>query len=81
MKLKTLVLSATFMASAALLLNSCSQNGNSAKTDGKKTAAAVKGDSAQAETADTLSVKKSTYPPIDKKLYDSLMKFNAHGDT
>jgi hypothetical protein len=81
MRLKTLVLSATFVASAALLFNSCSQNGNNAKTDGKKTAAAVKGDSAQAETADTLSVKKSTYPPIDKKLYDSLMKFNAHGDT
>jgi hypothetical protein len=79
MKLKNVLLSATLLLSSIILLPGCSQNDKTGKTDSKKTAA--KTDSALAEAADTLSVKKSEYPPIDKKLYDSLMKFNAHGDT
>jgi len=60
------------------LLTNCKQSGNTSKPGAKQSA---KADSAKGETEDTLSVVKSSYPPLDKKLYDSLLKFNAHGDT
>ncbi len=81
MKLKNILLSATLLLSTLILLPGCSQSDKGGKTDSKKTAPKTAADSAKAEAADTLSVKKSDYPPIDHKLYDSLMKFNAHGDT
>jgi hypothetical protein len=79
MKLKTVLLSATLLLTSIVLLPGCSQSDKTGKTDSKKTAA--KTDSAKAEEPDTLSVKKSDYPPTDKAKYDTALKFNAHGDT
>ena len=59
------------------LLTNCKQSGNTSKPGAKQS---TKADSAKGETEDTLSVVKSSYPPLDKKLYDSLLKFNAHGE-
>jgi flagellar motility protein MotE (MotC chaperone) len=78
MKLKSVVFSALFAVCSIVLISSCNQSGGS-KSAGKKagdTTAKAKG-----EEADTLSVVKSSYPPIDKAKYDELLKFNAHTDT
>jgi hypothetical protein len=77
MKLKNIILSAVFLLSSLLLFSNCSQSqGNSAtkavvKDSAKKVAAVAK---------DTVPAK-IVYPPLNKKLYDSLMKRSAHGDT
>jgi hypothetical protein len=78
MKLKNVILSAVFFISTLLLFSNCSQSQNKktvttvVKTDTtKKTVAVIK---------DTIPAKV-VYPPLDKKLYDSLMKRLAHGDT
>ncbi|MBK0377682.1 hypothetical protein [Mucilaginibacter segetis] len=80
MKLKNTVFSVLFLSFITLSLSNCSSDTDSKAAD-KKT------DSVSAKTADnendadTLSVVKSNYPPIDKALYDSLMKRMANGDT
>jgi hypothetical protein len=78
MKLKNVLFPSLFLALSLFIFSGCDQTGGNKKT-GKKadtTAAAKEGDE-----ADTLSVAKSSYPPTDKAQYDSLIKFNAHGDT
>jgi hypothetical protein len=77
-EIKKLIFSALFALSSLVLFSACSQS-NGGKVADKKagdTSAKAKG-----EEADTLSIVKSTYPPTDKALYDSLLKFNAHTDT
>jgi hypothetical protein len=62
-----------------VLFSNCSQsNGSKKVTDSTATAAAP---GAETEPADTTTVKKNNYPPINKAQYDSLMKRMAHGDT
>lgn len=78
MKLKNLFFSCLFLLSFCVLFNSCGQSNNKGK------AAAGTSDSSKgaAEAADdTLVTSNVTYPPIDKALYDSLMKRMANGDT
>ncbi len=78
MKFKNTILSAAILLPAIMLLSDCSQSSNSSSTaksaakDTAKKTAAVKEDTVPA---------KVVYPPLDKKLYDSLMKRLAHGDT
>ena len=78
MKFKSVVFSALLAVCSLALFSACSQS------SGSKSAGNKAGDTAQkakGEEADTLSVIKSTYPPIDKAKYDALLKFNAHTDT
>jgi hypothetical protein len=77
MKFKSVLFSALFVLCTAVFFTSCTSDGGKA-TDKKADTAAKK---AAGDEPDTLSVVKSTYPPTDKALYDSLLKFNAHGDT
>jgi len=78
MKVKNVILSAACLISALLLFSNCSQSQNK-----KTVTTVVKTDT----TKKTVTVVKDTvpakivYPPLDKKLYDSLMKRLAHGDT
>ena len=76
MKLKKTILSAVFLLSSLILFSNCSQSNSSAKADKKPVAK-----TAPVKTEDTVVTVPVTYPPIDKKLYDSLMKRLAHGDT
>lgn len=77
MKVKKIILSAVFLLSSLILFSNCSQSSNSTGKAGKK--AAVKAPPAKEQ--DTVVAAPVTYPPINKKLYDSLMKRLAHGDT
>src|SRR5471032_522716 len=76
MKVKKFILSAAFLLSSMILFSNCSQSNNAGKPGNK---AAVK--AAPAKDQDTIVAAPVTYPPLDKKLYDSLMKRLAHGDT
>jgi hypothetical protein len=73
--MKNLFLSTLLLLSSLGLFSNCSQSG------GSKTAAKAVATSAAVKTDDTVSNPKVVYPPIDKKVYDSLMKRLAHGDT
>jgi hypothetical protein len=77
--MKHFFLSASVLLLSITLLTNCNQSSSTGKPASKQSAA--KADSAKGETEDSLSVVKSNYPPLDKKLYDSLLVFNAHGDT
>ncbi|MDB5089099.1 MAG: hypothetical protein JWR09_3093 [Mucilaginibacter sp.] len=78
MKVKNIILSAAFVLTSLMLFSGCSQStpkdkaAAAAKDTTKKVAAAAKEDTVAAPVV---------YPPIDKKLYDSLMKKLANGDT
>jgi hypothetical protein len=79
MKLKNILFSATFLLLPLIFFTNCSQSSTSTKDAGKT--------SAKTTVTTTTTTKKDTviapvtYPPLDKKLYDSLMKKLAHGDT
>ena len=80
MKLKNLFFSCLFLLSFCVLFTSCGQSnskGNAASGTSDTSAKAV----ATATAEDTLVTSGVTYPPIDKVLYDSLMKRMANGDT
>jgi hypothetical protein len=74
--MKNIFLSAAFLLSSLMLFSNCSQSNNSVKAATKKD-----------EVKKVATVAKDTvptpvvYPPLNKKLYDSLMKRLAHGDT
>ncbi|HEY8782074.1 MAG TPA: hypothetical protein VIM16_10690 [Mucilaginibacter sp.] len=78
MKFKNTILSAAFLAFPLIFFTNCGQSGNvvqALKKDTLKKAAVV-----AAAKKDTVPAH-ITYPPLDKHLYDSLMKRLAHGDT
>jgi len=77
MKLRKLFIPALFVLCTAVFFTNCTSGGGG-KAPGKKGDTTAK---TPADSPDTLSVVKSSYPPTDKVLYDSLLKFNAHGDT
>jgi hypothetical protein len=77
--MKNIFLSTVLLLSSLGLFSNCNQSNGSKKTTGSTTVAAKPG--AEAEPADTTTVVKNNYPPIDKAQYDSLMKRMAHGDT
>src|SRR6185312_9705176 len=81
--MKNIFLSTLLMLSSLGLFSNCTQNKTSAK-DAKTAAATPATASTSAENAETTpgdTTQKVVYPPLDKKLYDSLMKRLAHGDT
>lgn len=82
MKLKNIIFSTSVLLIPLFILTNCSNN-SSAKTDKKAetTAAAKAPDSANAEASTAADTTPVSYPPLNKKLYDSLMKKLAHGDT
>ena len=75
MKLKNNILFAVFLLSSFILFTNCSQSHSAQKTAAKDT---VKKVALAAKDTDSAAV---VYPPLDKHLYDSLMKRLAHGDT
>ena len=79
MKLKNIILSAAMLLMAVILFAGCSHPATTAKTAATDTTKKAAVDATGA-VKDTVQVPVS-YPPIDKKLYDSLMKRLAHGDT
>ena len=79
MKLKNILFSATFLLLPLIFFTNCSQSSTSTKDAGKPAAKATVTTTTVTKT-DTV-IKTVTYPPLDKKLYDSLMKKLAHGDT
>jgi hypothetical protein len=78
--MKNIFLSTLLMLSSLGLFSNCTQSkpGAKAATATAKTAATA-GETAETAPGDTTT--KVVYPPLDKKLYDSLMKRMAHGDT
>jgi len=82
MKFKTIVFSNLILLSSLSLFSNCTQNGNKSTTatdtTKKKTESTIS--TVTTKTADTTTTKV-VYAPLDKKLYDSLMKRLAHGDT
>ncbi len=79
MKLKNLFFSSLFMLLFCVLFTSCGQSNSK---DGKAVGSSDTSKVAATEAAnDTLVTSGVTYPPIDKALYDSLMKRMANGDT
>ena len=79
MKLKNILFSATFLLLPLIFFTNCSQSSTAAKDSGKSAAKATVTTTTTTKT-DTV-IKTVTYPPLNKKLYDSLMKKLAHGDT
>lgn len=78
MKLKKVLFSALFVLSSLVLFTNCTQSsGTKAGVKTSDTSATAKA----GEDADTTTIKKSSYPPTNKALYDSLMKRLANGDT
>jgi hypothetical protein len=77
MKLKNSLLSAAFVLSPLILLSNCKENGIVKKTG----TSAPTISTAVAAKRDTMVDAPKTYPPLNKPLYDSLMKKLAHGDT
>src|ERR1700712_303384 len=72
--MKNIFLSTVFMLSSLCLFSNCTQSKSGIKDAKTKPAANV------AAVEDTATAKV-VYPPLDKKLYDSLMKRLANGDT
>ena len=77
MKFKSVIFSALFVLCTVVFFSNCNQSDGKKAPDKKSDATAKNSE----DEPDTLSVAKSSYPPIDKAQYDSLIKFNAHGDT
>jgi len=75
MKLKSILLSTTIVLLSLILFSNCSQSSTGTK-DIKTSSPAV-----AAKSKDTVATTPVNYPPLNKKLYDSLMKKLAHGDT
>jgi hypothetical protein len=76
MKVKNIILSVTFLLCSTVLFSNCSHSnsvGAAVQKDTTKKAAA--------KPQDTVVAAPVTYPPLNKPLYDSLMKRLAHGDT
>jgi len=81
MKLKTIPFSNLILFSALVLLSNCGHSSDKSKApDTSKTVTKTTTASTAVKTVDSVTTKV-VYPPIDKKLYDSLMKRLAHGDT
>ena len=80
MKLKNIIFSATFLLLPLIFFTNCSQSSTVAK-DAVKTTAKTTGTTTTTTTETDTTVSHVTYPPLNKKLYDSLMKKLAHGDT
>ncbi|MFD0794788.1 hypothetical protein ACFQZX_14270 [Mucilaginibacter litoreus] len=78
MKLKSILIPGFALIFSVILFTNCSQSNGNQKTS--NAADTTKKDKTKND-ADTLSVVKSSYPPTDKALYDSLMKRLANGDT
>src|ERR1700688_2153322 len=77
MKFKTITLPAVFLLSSLILFSNCSPANTTATPAVKKEVVKT----APAKTTDTIATAPVTYAPIDKHLYDSLMKRLGHGDT
>jgi hypothetical protein len=77
MKFKTLIFSNLLLLMMVVLFSNCGGQSNNKTVAAKSTTSTA----AVAETEDTLSKTGVTYPPLDKKLYDSLSKRLANGDT
>src|ERR1700744_6180236 len=81
MKLKTVFFSNLILFSALVLFSNCGHSSDKGKTpDTSKAVNKTTTTSTTVKTVDSVTTKV-VYPPIDKKLYDSLMKRLAHGDT
>ena len=78
MKLKNLFFSCLFLLSFCVLFTSCGQGSTKEKSASGSDTSKV---ATEATAEDTLVTSGVTYPPIDKALYDSLMKRMANGDT
>jgi hypothetical protein len=79
MKLKNLLLSLSLLLVSLTLFSNC-KNATPASKGTTAAAPAKTGATTVAAKADTTPVKV-VYPPIDKKVYDSLMRRMAHNDT
>ncbi|NCD71451.1 hypothetical protein [Mucilaginibacter agri] len=83
MKFKAFLLTGSMAVASVLLFTNCS---NGTKTSAKTTVTKTKDSTTTTTTeevadTDTASIVKTTYPPLDKAKYDSLMKKLANGDT
>ncbi len=78
MKLKQ-TLSVFALSASIAIFGNCTSNGKSGQASAKATPATAI--TPAAPKSEDTTAKKITYPPLDKPLYDSLMKRLAHGDT
>lgn len=81
MKLKAIIFSSLILLSSSSLFSSChSDNKGKAADTTKKATTTTTTATATTTTTDTATTKV-VYAPLNKPLYDSLMKRLAHGDT
>jgi hypothetical protein len=73
---KNSLLTTPLILFSLVFFSNCSQTSNTAKPAAKETTKKV-----AAAVTDTIPPPVVSYLPLDKKLYDSLMKRLAHGDT
>lgn len=76
MKLKNIILSAAFLLPSLMLFSNCSHPGTPGKAAAKDTV-----EKTTEEAVSDTGTKRVVYPPLNKKLYDTLMKRLAKGDT
>src|SRR6201985_784652 len=74
--MKRIIFCSVFLLSSSILFLNCTQSKGNKQDVKTHPPPALAG-----QTNDTVSNQKVVSPPIDKKLYDSLMKRLAHGDT
>src|SRR5690349_4375536 len=79
MKLKNVALPALFVAASLSIFSGCARNSSPSKSPAT-TKEKAKKDTVAKKAADTAAAPV-VYKPIDHKLYDSLMKKLANGDT
>jgi len=79
MKLRNILLSIPLLLLCLIIFSNCKSSNSKSNNDSKATATTK---TTQAEAKDdSLTNPKVVYPPLDTKLYDSLMKRLANGDT
>jgi hypothetical protein len=77
--MKNVLLTSVLGLSFVLLFSNCQSSSTKTANDTGKKVVAANGE--EVDPADTITVKKGNYPPIDKAQYDALMTRMAHGDT
>jgi hypothetical protein len=76
--MKNIFLTSVLVLGCLVLFSNCGQSTGSKKATDSTLANKPAGDAA---VEDTTTMVKANYPPLDKALYDTLMKRMAHGDT
>lgn len=81
MKLKNILLTVPLLLLSLIIFSNCKSGTSSAKTTTASSAATPATAATATQNPQDTTPAKVVYPPLNKPLYDSLMKRLAHGDT